>query len=197
MVTQLTPGVDDQSAIMACIGYVCVQWALLENNLLGVLAASQNVTIDEAAILFGSLDMRPRLTKAIGLAEFHCWKQPLKKRLRDLRGGIDKLKMSDRRNMLIHGVHSESTKPQHFNLYSPRLSGDAQREEWSIQEAITLGDQVRYAAIEAHAIFVEYGRWKFGDNGPENTESQVVAVPAGLIARIKQHFSARTKGRWG
>lgn len=197
MVTQLTPGVDDQSAIMACVGHVCVQWALLENNLLGVLAASQNITVDEAAILFGSLDMRPRLAKAIGLAEFHRWKPPLKKRLRDLRGGMDKLKLIDRRNMLIHGVHSQSTKPLHFNLYSPRLSGDAQRQEWSIQDAITLGDQVRYAALEAHAIFAEYGRWKFGENGLENAVSEFVAAPTGLLARIKQYFSPRAKSRWG
>ena len=196
MVTQLTPGVDDQSAIMACIGYVCIQWALLENNLLGVLSASQKITIDEASILFGSLDMRPRLTKAIGLAEFHRWSQPLKKRLRDLRAGIDKLKLNDRRNMLIHGVHSESTKPQHFILYSPRLSGDAQREEWSIQDAIILGDQVRFAALEAHAIFVAYGQWKFGKDGPKNFASEFVAAPIGVIASIKQYFSARTKGRW-
>ena len=54
MVTQLTPGDDDGAATMACIGFVCIQWALLEANLLAVLAACQGVTIEEAAILFGS-----------------------------------------------------------------------------------------------------------------------------------------------
>lgn len=168
MADQFVPGVDDKAATMACVGFVCVQWALLENNLLGLLAAAQNIPIDEAAIIFGGLDMKPRLNTAILLAEHHKWKPPLLKRLKELRDAIDKAKLVDRRNMLIHGVHSDSDKPETFILYSPRKKGSAQREEWTVKDAHNIGLAIQAVALEAHAIFSAYGKWKFGDHFPES-----------------------------
>lgn len=199
MGTQLTPGVDDQSAIMACIGHVCIQWALLENNILAVLCTCQNVSTEEAAILFGGLDMKPRLGMAINLATHHKWHPSLIKRLRSLRTAIDKAKLVDRRNIIVHGVHKASDKAQTFTLYSPRRNGSAQHEDWTILEAHALGVEIHAAGLEAWAIFEDYGKWKFGDHPPENSQSQIVTTPPGLLARIKQHFRPRFnhKGRWG
>lgn len=190
MPTELIPGEDDPAAIMACIGHVCVQWALLENNLLGILAAAQGISIDEAAIIFGGLDMKPRLNSAILLAEHHKWKPPLLKRLRALRATIDQGKYVDRRNMLIHGVHSASDKPQHFKLYTPRRKGAAQIEEWSISDAHRFGMQVQDAALEAYAIFGEYGRWKFGDNFPQSHLAQIAPASNGLLDRIRSFVTS-------
>lgn len=167
MAKPLTPGEDDQAATMACIGFVCVQWALLENNLLGLLAVAQNIPIDEAAIIFGGLDMRPRLNSAILLAEHHKWRPPLLKRLRNLRDTIKKADLIDRRNMLVHGVHNTSEKPETFILYSPRKRGAAQHEEWTVKDAHNVGLAIHEVAMEAYAILTAYGVWKFGDEFPQ------------------------------
>lgn len=74
MVTQFVPGQDDNAAIMACIGNVCIQWALLEQNIMGILGACPNCPLEEVAILFGGLDMKPRLNMAIKIAlGFAVW----------------------------------------------------------------------------------------------------------------------------
>ena len=153
---------------MASIGFVCVQWALLENNLLGLLAAAQNIHIDEAAIIFGSLDMKPRLNKAILLSEHHKWQPPLQKRIKSLRSAMEKGKLAERRNTLIHGVHKDSDEPETFILYSPRNKGQAQHETWTIKDAYGVGQAIQEAAVEAHEIFAAYGKWKFGDHFPEH-----------------------------
>jgi hypothetical protein len=195
MVTQLTPGEDDHSAIMACIGFVCVQWALLENNLLGILANTERVTIPQAAILFGSLDMKPRLNMAINLATFHKWKPPLLKRLRNLRSDIDMAKLIDRRNLLVHGVHKDSAKPQHFILYTPRRSGTAQEEEWSILMAYDLGNEIQKMALEAWAILQDHASWAGSEHGAEHGSSQLVATQTGILARLKQYVRSRRDHR--
>lgn len=191
MAAKLVPGEDDQAAIMACIGNVCIQWSLLEQNILAVLAACQNIHLSEAAILFGGLDMKPRLGMAINLAEHHRWHPLLLRRLRALRTNIDKSKLVDRRNLIVHGVHSASEGPQAFSLYTPRRKGDAQREEWTVMDAYRLGIEIQQANLEAYEIFLEYGRWKFPDHFTENTGREVVAAPPRRVTRIKQYIRAR------
>ena len=137
MAVQLSPGVSEEAAIMACIGHVCVQWALLENNIIAVLCACQNIPTDEAAILFGSLDMKPRLNMAINLARYHKWPRNLVTNLENLRKAIDKAKLIDRRNMIVHGVHRQHEAEQTVTLYTPRRSGSAQYENWTFPRIST------------------------------------------------------------
>jgi hypothetical protein len=191
MPTQLIPGEDDEAAIMAAIGHVCIQWALLENNLMAILTACQSTSWDEAALLFGSLDMKPRLNTAILLARHHKWPPPVVKRLESLRTNIDKSKLVDRRNLIVHGVHSASDLPQSFNLYTPRRKGEAQHETWTVMDAYRVGQEARAAALEAYDIFAEYGRRKFGRDPAENFGSQLMTAPALRRARIKQYVRAR------
>lgn len=176
---------------MACIGHVCMQWSLLEQTLIMILATCQNVPNNEAAILFGGLDMKPRLNMALNLAEHHRWPPPLVKRLRKLRTHIDKTKLVDRRNLIVHGVHSASDTPQAFNLYTPRRKGNAQEETWTIVEAHSLGREINAAVKEAYAILTEYGALKFGDHSPEDVSSQFVATPARVLPRLKQYVRTR------
>ena len=193
MVVPLIPGVSEEAAIMACIGHVCVQWAQLENNILAVLCACQNVPVEEAAILFGSLDMKPRLNMAINLARRHKWPTSLLIRLDRLRKAIDKAKLLDRRNMVVHGVHRATDTPQTVTLYTPRRSGSAQYEDWTIEGAHQLGVEIMHAANEAWDIFASYGRWKFGNHFTENSSGEIVTAPLGVFARFKQYLSARIK----
>lgn len=192
MAVKFVPGEDDEAAILVCIGNVCLQWSLLEINLMAILQACQGVDLKEGAILFGGLDMKPRLNMAINLAVHHKWPPPLIKRLRNLRSAIDKAKLSDRRNMVVHGAQSRSEVPtKTINLYSPRRSGDAQREDWSVQDAHLLGSEINAAAREAWDIFESYGRWKFGDNRLVDQSGEIVAAPIGRFTRFKQYLSAR------
>lgn len=191
MPTQLIPGKDDHAAMMACIGHVCVQWSLLENNLLGILSAAQGIDMTEAAILFGGLDMKPRLNMAMLLARHHKWKPPLQKRLKALRQFIQDEDLANHRNLLVHGVHKASPTPQHFMLYTPRRSGPAQETDMSILRAYEIGHTIGKAANEAWSIFDDYGRWKFGDHRPETKPSQTDDSKPSIFARIKQRISAR------
>lgn len=197
MVTQLVPGVDDLAANMAAIGHVCIQWSLCENNILAVLCAIEGLNIDHAAIVFGGLDMKPRLNMAINLATHHKIDPRLKTRLRNLRTAMDKANLADRRNRAVHGVQKASETPHTFTMYMPRLKGDAQHRDVSIMEMHQLGLEIKQAGDEAWSIFEAYGLWKFGKDGPKNITSEFMTAPTGIIASIKQYFRARTKGRWG
>mgnify|MGYP006897128245 CR=1 FL=1 len=55
--------------IMACIGYICVQWALLEQILLQTIFVMQDLESTEGEICFGGLDIQPRVNLAINLAK--------------------------------------------------------------------------------------------------------------------------------
>ena len=192
MVTQLTPGKDDEAAIMLCAGHICLQWSLFEGTLMEILAACQGTCTDETAILFGSLDMKPRLNMAINLASFHKWPSPMQKRLRDLRKAVDKSTLIDRRNMIVHGVPSQSTVPSKtVHLYTPRRSGPAQREDWSVIEAQYLGEEIRLASSAARGILNEFVAWEASYNRTKDARRQFVTIPIGRIARIKQYLSAR------
>ena len=197
MAVSLTPGVDDQVAIMAGIGHVCVQWSLLENNILAVLCAIENLAIAEASIVFGSLDMKPRLNMAVNLAAHHKIDRTLQTRLRNLRTAMDKAKLAERRNRLVHGVHKASPEPKTFTLYMPRLKGDAQHEDVSVMDAYELGIAIKAAGDEAWSIFEDYGTWKFGDHRLESHSGEFMAAPPGRFTRFKQYISASFNRLWG
>ena len=196
MAVPLNPGEDDQIAIMAAIGHVCVQWALLENNLLAVLSAIEGMPVPQTTIVFGALDMKPRLNMAINLADHHNIHPPLRARLRKLRKTMDDAKLADRRNRLVHGVHKLSDQPHSFKLFMPRLKGDAQHKDVSVGDAYNLGIEIKAAGDEAWSIFEDYGKWRFGDHRTENGGGELVATPIGRIARIKQYLSARFNHLW-
>ena len=177
--------------MMAAIGHVCVQWALLENNLLAILATCQTIPLEEAAIIFGSLDMKPRLNHAILLTRHHRWPRPLQTRIEALRKNIDKSKLVDRRNLIVHGVHSASDLPHSVNLYTPRRKGTAQNETWSVMDAYRIGEEVKAAALEAWDIYAEIGRIKFGEDFDEHLGGEFVAAPALRRARLKQYLRSR------
>lgn len=102
MPTQLTPGEDDQAAIMVCIGYICVQWALLETTILHIAGYIEQMVPDEAYIVFGGLDIRPRLGMAINLSRFHGYPTSLTNQLSNLRKEMTASDIANRRNTAVH-----------------------------------------------------------------------------------------------
>ena len=176
---------------MACIGHICVQWALLENNLLGLTGIISNMPIEEAYIVFGGLDMRPRLNMAVNLSRHHKLHPPLLKRLLAVRDAVSKNKIDEKRNRAIHGVHQISEKPLHVSLTMARWSGDKRTTDVSIADLHKSGFDILDLAQEVWAIIQAYGIWKFGEHRPENTVSQFVKASPSLWLKIKQY--ARTR----
>ncbi len=189
--TVLEPGIDDQTAILVGIGHICLQWALLEHNLLAVLSAIEAQSLDRAAIIFAGLDMRQRLCKAIDLADYHKIHPPLRKRLRDLRASIDKSKTVDHRNRAVHGVHKASDRPHSVVLTMPRIKGEARHQHWSVADLYILSRQIKAFGDEAWSIYSDYGAWKFGEHRPEDQFGEFVAARPSVWLKFKQNFSAR------
>lgn len=189
--TVLVPGKDDHAAIMAGIGHICVQWASLETILLAIIGAIENMPPKEYYIVFGGLDMRPRLGMAITLAEYHKIHPRLINRLRTLRTKMDKAKIADRRNQAVHGAHTDSDIPEHVQLTMVRLKGDRQTEAISVADLRDLGFEILALADEAISIFRDFGVWKFGEHRPENNVRQFVATSPSLWLKIKQYVSTR------
>lgn len=170
-ITKLIPGKDDKVAIMACVGHVCIQWSLLENNILRFLAVLEGVKFDHAAIMFGGMDMKPRLGTAINLAQFHKIHHPLQRRLVNLRKRMEKDNLQDRRNLVVHGVHEGSERPHSFKLYMPRLKGDQKNAEISVSDVILLGLEIKAAGDEISSIMLDYVDWKMRDHNTINEVS--------------------------
>jgi hypothetical protein len=156
MPTQLVPGEDDGAAIMATIGHICIQWARLESTLLGICAVLARTPPSEAFIIFGGLDMRPRLNMAVNLARHHKMERKLLDRLTTIRVTITKEKLDDKRNQAVHGAHSDSTTPQHVKLTMARWSGDKRDQEISIAELHKTGLRLNDLANEAYLILIAY-----------------------------------------
>lgn len=176
---------------MTSIGHVCLQWALLEHTILTLLAAIENIHIDEAALLLAGLDMRQRLCKSIDLAEYRKIQPHLIKRLRGLRTGIDKQKLVERRNRAVHGVQKKSERPRHFVFSMPRLKGLARDAHWTVADVYLLSMEIQAAGAEVTSIFQDFGTWKFGEHRAENEIGDFVAGKPGVWTRLKQNLRAR------
>jgi len=51
----------DLNSFLAGIGHICLQWALLEQTLLGIIAAAENMPLEKTYTRFGTTDMMPAL----------------------------------------------------------------------------------------------------------------------------------------
>lgn len=144
--------------IMAGIGGVCVQWALLEHLVLGMIATNEGMRLEKAYLMFGSLDMKSRLDLAINLARAAKVPVPFVKRIENVRKALREERLSDRRNQAVHGVHKAFSQPNSIDLTMPRWPeprrtqsvsetdlhqlgvrlAELQKDIWSLGEAIHL-----------------------------------------------------------
>ena len=186
MPTQLVPGEDDTSAVMACIGYVCVQWSMLEQTILNFIGVVEKMQPEECYIAFGTLDIRPRLNMAIKLARYHNVKVSLIVRLEKIRKTIKVKKLDDRRNQAVHGVHSDSEKAMHVKLTMVRWAGDKREQDVAVRDILELGNELNALANEAHCIFLDYGAWKFGDHMVPDAYRQVLKTKPSPFFKLNQ-----------
>ena len=192
--------VSDDVKLMTSIGHLCLQWALLEQSVLYIIFAIEDVSHSKGDIIYGGLDLRPRLNTAILLARYHKYPKHLIKRIVLIRDAISKEKLDKKRNTVVHGVQKKGENEGETIFYMPRLSGELKSTTLTGKDIVLLGNRVFELSSEGRSIFDDIGLWKFGDHGTENTSDNL--DPASPIvhlnfieriyARIK-HFIANLK----
>lgn len=191
MPTVLVPGEDDQTAIMACIGNICVQWALLETNILHIVGLIEQMPPDEAYIVFGGLDIRPRLNMAINLSQHHGYPTALTNQLTALRTDMKNSDIANRRNTAIHGVHSESDAPHSMKLTMVRYPKDRRNRDMSVLDFHALGNEIQNLAVRAYSIFESYGNARLPKKRHQHFDRAFPHGNPGIWVKIKQHFLRR------
>ena len=183
-------GYSDTNKFCAMIGHVCLQWALLELNLLGLLSSLESVSTERAEILFGGLDMLPRCGMAINLARHHRLPGPMIKRIETVRKKLQS-GIADRRNQAIHGAHARSDIPGHVRLRMVRWKGAKSVQHISIKDMHDLAMEIAALASEADAIWVDYGRWKFGGHSSEHVAGEFAHTNPSIRLKIAQYIKTR------
>lgn len=191
--------VSEEAKFFATIGHICLQWALLEHTVLALIAAAENMPMSKVHIIFGGLDMQPRVNMAITLAREAGWPQRLVKRIEAIRkalqrGGED---LAARRNQAVHGVHKASELPEHVSLTMVRWRGPKETQDVSLSELHQLGVRLHELSEEAWSIFEAYGVWKFKTGSPENPAQKLRESDPGVWLILKQHVKSAIKRFWG
>lgn len=149
---------------MAAIGHICLQWARLEMALLGVIYAIEDMPVEKGEIIFGGLDIKPRVNMAIGLARYSKVPQRIVRRLVELRTVIQK-DLMDQRNQAVHGAH-KNLEGDETTVRMVRWSGDKKDKTLSVLDLHQLGVAILEAADECWAVRDAIGEWKFGPKDP-------------------------------
>ncbi len=194
------PPVDnlDHLKIMAGIGGVCVQWALLEHLVLGMIAANEGMPSDRAYLIFGSLDMKPRLNMAILLARDAKIPNDIVKRIEDVRKALREEKLTDRRNQAIHGVHKASGQPDSIDLTMPRWSGSRRTQTVTVMDLFSLSTRLAELGNEIWLIGEDVQAWKMRvlNNRLEHSKRQLAIANTPVILKLAKDAYASAKGFW-
>jgi hypothetical protein len=180
-----TPQVSEDVKILAAIGHVCLQWARLEMALLAVIYGIEDVHYTKGDIVFGGLDMLPRVGMAVNLAEHHNIPVRFQKRIRAIRKALqhgDKNSLCNRRNQVVHGAHRD-LEGGNTTLTMVRWRGPKRDRQMSALEINELAVDLCRLGDEAWAIFQDIGVWKFGPHRAENGDGDL--AESGGAPRIK------------
>ncbi|QNO26371.1 hypothetical protein EEB18_016635 [Sphingopyxis sp. OPL5] len=191
MPTTLIPGEDDQTAVMALIGYVCIQWAVLETTFLHLIGAIELMLPEEAYIVFAGLDCRQRISKSLVLSRHHKFPNRLTNRIEQLRKDMDKADIFELRNTVVHGAHAASEQPHSTKIMMARYSGPKRFQDFSITDLRDIGENVARFALEAQLIFEDYGKTSRVKESTQHLAREFKAGNLGLWVKIKQHFRSR------
>ena len=180
------------------MGIVCVQWALLEHLMLGLISSAESSSLNKVYISYGGLDMLPRIGMALKLARFYGWPGPMIARIEAIRkevqghGGL-----GERRNQLIHGVHKASLSNSSVSLTMVRWGEPKRTQDVSIANINDLARRLGGLAYEAGSIFDDYGVWKFGANREEKSDKQLPKGKASVWLKIAQDIKGAIKRLFG
>ena len=158
------PPPTDQNSFLAGIGHVCLQWSLLEQTVLAIIASAEDTSFDKVYTRFGGLDMQQRLNMAIKLTREEKWPNRLTKPLVTIRRAIqrDGEGLAETRNMFVHGAHKDTAVPGEFSLTMSRWSPDKRHQIVTLLDAIQLANRLAELVQQAVGVFRNYGTWKFG-----------------------------------
>ena len=154
----------DLNSFLAGIGHICLQWALLEQTLLGIIAAAENMPLEKTYTRFGTTDMMPRIRMAVRLTEEAKWPPHLRNRLKAIRTALQKENggLAERRNLFVHGVHEGMNDQGEVRLTMVRWTAENREQVVTILDAAFLANRLGELAQESQSIFSDYGVWKFG-----------------------------------
>ena len=168
------PG-DTQIKIMAGIGAVCVQWAVLEQMVLGVIATVEDQRLERVYLMFGGLDLRPRLNMAIALASDRNIPSPIISRLKSIRSALGKPEnLADKRNQAVHGLHADAGIPDSVRLTMARWGEPRRHEIITTRDLYDLQARLRELWIEAHDLQEAIFSWKLAAAEKERARLQVI-----------------------
>lgn len=178
----------DQTSFLASIGHICLQWALLEQTILFIIGAAENLPIEKVYPRYGSLDMLPRLNMAINLTREAKWPVRLTNPLVEIRKALqrDGDKIAERRNLFVHGVHKPTEVPGEFELTMARWSADKRNQIVTVVDGVELANSIAQLAQKADGIFRGYGVWQFGPEY-ETDRSEQVAQAKAMARFIRAH----------
>lgn len=178
-----------QNAFLSGIGHICLQWALLEQTLLAIIGAAEDLPFDKVYTRFGSLDMQPRLNMALKLAREDKWPPRLIKTLVEIRKALQKDGggLAERRNLFIHGVHKDTDVPGEVSLTMARWSPDKREQIVTMHDAFELATHLTQLVHKAESVFRGYGVWKFGAEYQADRSEQIAGTKAtARFIRAKQ-----------
>lgn len=183
---------------MAGIGGVCVQWALLEHLVLGMIATNEGMVVDRVYLMFGSLDMKPRLDMAINLARAAKVPVALIKRIESVRKALRDERLSDRRNQAVHGVHKAAEQTNSIQLTMPRWREPRRTETVSEADLYQLSVRLAELGKDIWSIGDDIHAWKMRvlDNRLEHTKRQLFVTNTPVILKLAKGIYASANRIW-
>lgn len=183
--------------VMAGIGGVCVQWALLEHLILGMIATNEGMHLDRVYLIFGSLDMKPRLDMAINLARAAKTPVQMVKRIEAIRTALREERLAERRNQAVHGVHKAAGRPDSIQLTMPRWSGPRRTETVSALDLYQLGTRLAELGIAISAVG-DIHQWKMRvlDNRLERRQRQLAIEDTSTLMKIAKRLKDSGQRLW-
>ena len=174
---------------MATVGYVCLQWSRLEMGILGVIYTIEDMPAEKGEIIFGGLDILPRVNMAINLARYAKLPPRFTKRLTNVRKALQG-GLCDRRNQVVHGAHRDMESDS-TTLTMVRWKGDKRTKTLSAMDIQKLGNEIFELGNECWAIMEDLASWKFGTHSEENLTNP----DAERLAAIRLKFTKRLNTR--
>ena len=182
---------------MAGIGGVCVQWALLEHLVLGMIATNEGIALDRAYLMFGSLDMKPRLDMAILLAKDAKTPVPMVKRIIAVRTALRDEKLTDGRNQAVHGVHKDAQSDS-VKLTMPRWSGEKRTQIVTVMDLFRISSRLSELGNEIWSIGEDVHTWKMrvANNRLEDTQRKFAIANTPILLKITKSLYASGQRIW-
>ena len=153
------PQLAAQIVFLSSIGHVCLQWSLLELTLLAFLSSLEEIDVEKGEIIFGGLDIKPRINMAITLATQHNLPLPMLKELRAIRKVIQQ-DLTERRNQAIHGAHGESAVLGTYNLRMSRWPAPKRLQPVSYEDMIALSSEIHVVQQRTYQVLSDMAAWR-------------------------------------